>query len=257
MLIAQITDLHLGERLRIDGRDVDPAARLAEAVEHLNRLAPRPDFVVVTGDLTAEGRPEDYAAVAEGLAGLAMPFTVIPGNHDEREALRAAFPDLAWSEPSGGFLHHVIALGPLRLIALDTVVPGESGGALCAARLDWLRARLDEAPGQPTLIAMHHPPVSVGIEEFDAVSCRDGPALAALLRRYDNVEAVICGHVHRPISLRWAGTVLHVTPSSTYQYALDLREGQALRPVDEPRWLRLLTWLPESGLVSHLSPVTA
>ena len=66
---------------------------------------------------------------------------------------------------------------------------------------------------------------------------------------------MICGHVHRPISLRWAGTVLHVTPSSGYQYALDLREGQALRAVDEPRAARLLTWMPESGLVSHLSPI--
>ena len=255
MLIAQITDTHLGERLRIDGQEVDPAARLGEAVAHINGLAPRPDFVVATGDLTADGRPEDYALVAEQLGRLAMPFTVIPGNHDEREALRAAFPNRPWAELPGGFLHHVVALEPLRLIALDTIIPGESGGALCAERLAWLEAQLDEAPGQPTLIAMHHPPVSIGIEAFDAVACRDGPALGALLRGYDCVEAVICGHVHRPISLRWAGTVVHVSPSSSYQYALELRDGQPLRPVDEPRAIRLLTWLPDSGLVAHLSPI--
>ena len=253
MLIAQITDMHLGERLEIGGRDIDPAARLAEVVAHINGLDPRPDFVIATGDLTADGRPEDYAQVAALLAGLAMPFTVIPGNHDERAALRAAFPDVPWSEPPGGFLQQAIALGPLRLIALDTVVPGEGHGALCAERLAWLEARLSEAPSEPTLIAMHHPPLAIGIPEFDEQSCRDGPALGTLLRGYDNVEAVICGHVHRPISVRWAGTVVHVSPSSSYQYALDFRD-RPLLAADEPRALRLLTWMPESGLVSHLSP---
>ena len=255
MLIAQITDSHLGYDLEIDGRPIDAADRLAEAVTHINGLDPRPDFVIVTGDLTADGQPEDYDRLAALLDGLAMPFSLIPGNHDSREALRDAFPALSWSEPPGGFLHHEIALGPLRLIALDTLVPGAEGGALCDARLAWLEERLAAAPEQPTVIAMHHPPVAVGIPEFDRMGCRDGPALGALLRRYGSIEAVICGHVHRPISLRWAGTVVHVTPSVSYQYSLEMRAGEPLEAVEETRAVRLLAWLPGSGLASHLSPI--
>ena len=255
MLIAQITDMHLGWKHRLGGEEIDSHARLARAVAHLNGLDPGPDFVIGTGDLTLDGRPEEYAALKAALDGLAMPYSLIPGNHDLREPMRAAFPDLAWSEPDDGFLHHVVELGPLRLIALDTLDPGEHGGALCDARLAWLAARLEEQTEVPTVIAMHHPPLAVGIPLFDGMACRDGPALGGLLAMRDNVEAVICGHVHRAISLRWSGTVVHVTPSPSYQYNLAMREDERLTPVDEPAACRLLLWLPESGLVSHLTTI--
>lgn len=255
MLIAQITDMHLGLTRQVGQVEIDPAARLARAVRHLNGLDPRPDFVICTGDLTERGEPDDYAELAALLAELAMPFALIPGNHDRREPLRAAFPALPWGDGADGLLCHEIDLGALRLIALDTLLPGEEGGELGAAQLAWLEGRLAQAGGERVLVAMHHPPIAVGIPAFDDMNCRDGEALGALLGRHAGIEAVICGHVHRAISLRWAGTALHVTPSTAYQYSLSMREGAGLRRVDETPACRLLTWLPGTGLVSHLSPI--
>lgn len=257
MLIAQITDMHVGLDIRVGSERIDTAARLERAVAHLNRLDPRPDFVIATGDLTADGRPSEYATLADLLGRLVMPFTLLPGNHDARASLCEAFPDMAWDgaghEPAA--LFHEYDLEPLWLFALDTLAPGEHHGELGQDQLDWLDGRLGARNGRPSLVAMHHPPVAVGIPAFDAMNCTDGAALGAVLERHRGVEAVICGHVHRPVSLRWAGTVLHVTPSSSYQYGLAMRENEALRPVDETPAVRLLAWLPETGLVSHLSPI--
>src|SRR5260370_12491037 len=88
-----------------------------------------------------------------------MPVYVIPGNHDSREGLSRAFADRGYLPTSGGFLHYTVEEWPVRLIGLDTQVPGQPGGRLCAERLARLHARLREAPARPTLGFMHHPPV--------------------------------------------------------------------------------------------------
>src|SRR5512147_468103 len=130
MLIAQISDLHL----RADGTPVggrfDSRAALAACVAHLNLLDPRPDAVLATGDLADRGRPEDYATLRAAFATLAMPVHVIPGNHDAREPLRAAFAGWGRLPAFGEFLHHTVEDGPVRLIGLDTVIPGEDGGRM-------------------------------------------------------------------------------------------------------------------------------
>src|SRR5882757_2725244 len=142
-----------------------------------------------------------------------MPVHLIPGNHDAREALREAFADHAYL-PRTGFLHYTIETLPVRLIALDTLVPGKGYGALCRERLDWLEARLSESD-RPTILFMHHPPFDCGIDAFDDAKLNEGgERLAALVRRHDNVEHVMCCHVHRPIQVRWAGTMASIAPST-------------------------------------------
>jgi len=136
-----------------------------------------------------------------------MPVLVIPGNHDDRANLVRAFDDHAYLPRDGGFLQYTVDDWPVRLVALDTVVPGESGGRLCADRLAWLDARLGEAPGGPTLVFMHHPPFATGIVAMDAMGLEDPAALATVLRRHPHVEGITCGHIHRTIvrRLRSAG----------------------------------------------------
>ena len=253
MIVAQITDLHLGGPIAVAGSAVDPRASLDRAVAHLNQRRPAPDLVLVTGDLTQEGGPEEYADARAGLAALDMPAYVIPGNHDDRANMAAAFGADGYLPKDGGFLHYVIDGRPLRILALDTHVPGESGGALCDERLAWLERRLAEEPERPTLIAMHHPPFATGIPAFDAIGCRGGDALGDLVVRYHNIEGVLCGHVHRAMDMRWRGTVVSVTPSTVYQYPLELGEGAKFVPVPEPAACRLCLWTPGVGLVSHLS----
>src|SRR5258708_7594359 len=165
MLIAQISDMHVkAEGELLYGR-IDTAGFLERAAAHVMALDPRPDVVLATGDLVEGGKPEEYALLRRLLAPLAMPVYLIPGNHDGRDALRAAFLDHAYL-PQSGFLQYTLEGLPVRLIALDTLVPGKTHGELCAERLDWLEARLGEGD-RPTILFMHHPPFDCGIAGFD------------------------------------------------------------------------------------------
>jgi 3',5'-cyclic AMP phosphodiesterase CpdA len=251
MLIAQISDPHIKPEGQLAYRQVDTAKLLARAVEHVCRLEPRPDVVLGTGDLVDAGRAEEYRHLARLLAPLPMPVYLIPGNHDQREAMVASLPGHAYL-PRSGFLHYVIDEHPLRLIALDTLVTGQPGGALGAERLAWLDARLGEAE-RPTAIFMHHPPFATGIEYMDGQGLADGEAMRGVLARHSHVEAVLCGHLHRPIHLRWAGTVVTTAPSPAHQVTLDLRAGAPLTFTMEPPAILLHVWRPDTGLVTHTS----
>ena len=151
MIIAQITDTHIKPPGQFAYRVVDTATCLRAAVRALDRLVPAPAAVVVTGDLVDRGLPEEYAHLRALLEPLRMPVYLIPGNHDDRDALRAGFKEDGYF-PASGFLHYTADIGPLRLVALDTLVPGEGGGELCEARLEWLAAALGaSALAQPSL----------------------------------------------------------------------------------------------------------
>jgi 3',5'-cyclic AMP phosphodiesterase CpdA len=145
---------------------------------------------------------------------------------------------------------------PVRLVALDTLVPGAPGGRLCAERLAWLDARLAEERGRPTLVFMHHPPFVTGMRAMDAMGLEGKTDLAAVIGRHQQVEGVVCGHLHRPITRRFAGTVATTCPATAHQLALDLAPAPRLAVVMEPPACMLHVWLgPEAGLVSHLSVI--
>src|SRR4030095_6073940 len=143
MLIAQITDTHLKLRGKLAYKRVDTAQMLRACVDKLVKLDPQPDLIVHTGDLTDFGLPEEYANLQAILAPLKARILAIPGNHDEREAMRAAFAAGGYF-PAQGSLHYAVERGPLRFVGLDTLVPGEGGGELCAERLAWLDGMLAE-----------------------------------------------------------------------------------------------------------------
>lgn len=255
MLIAQISDLHVMAPGKLAYGRVDTAAYLEQAVETLLALDPLPDLVVATGDLADGGAPAPYAELRRLLAPLPMPVYLLPGNHDERAALRAAFPEADYLRRDPDFLHYDVDLGGLRLIALDSLVPGAVHGALCPRRLAWLEARLGEAPETPVLLCLHHPPFRSGIAHMDAHGLREGgEALAALVARHPRVERVLCGHLHRSIQARWAGTLAVTAPSTAHQLGLDLRPGAGLSLHLEPPGLLLHHWTEGQGLVTHLLP---
>ena len=254
MLIAQISDTHIKPEGQIAYGRVDTAVFLAKAVAHLNALQPRPDMILVTGDLVDAGAPVEYTRLRTLLAPLEMPFYLIPGNHDARDPLRAAFADHRYL-PASGFLQYTIEAQAVRLIALDTLVPGQGHGELCTERLDWLEARLAEQD-RPTILFMHHPPFECGLAYMDRERLRDGAdRLAAIVGRHPNVERVLCGHVHRSIQVRWAGTIAASAPSTAHQLTLDLDPAAPLTYRMEPPGALLHAWRPGTGLVSHLSPI--
>lgn len=250
MLIAQITDLHIKPPGVQAFGHVDTARFLAEAVASLNALDPEPDVVIASGDLTDLGDPAEYAHLRQLLRGLKPPLFVVPGNHDERMALRAAFADASYL-PAEGYLHYTVETWPLRLIGLDSVEAGEPRGRLCAERLAWLSDRLGEQPDRPTLIFMHHPPFATGIEHMDDMRLADGEVLAAVVARYPAVERILCGHVHRSIQARFAGTLASTAPSTAHQVSLDLRPGAAESFMMEPPGYHLHLWRPGTGVVTH------
>jgi 3',5'-cyclic AMP phosphodiesterase CpdA len=254
-LLAQVTDMHIKAEGMLSYRVVDTAGALARCVAHLMALPQRPDAVLLTGDLTDFGRPEEYAQLARLLAPLTMPFYLIPGNHDGRDGLRAAFPGHAYLRQRDETIDFVIDDWPLRIVALDTVVPMKSGGALRMHQLEWLDLVLSAAPARPTLIALHHPPFSTGIGHMDDIGLANPAALEAVVRRHSQVELVTGGHLHRVIQKRFGGTIASTCPSPSHQVALDLDDAAASRFVMEPPGFQLHLWRPGIGLVTHTATI--
>lgn len=252
MLFAQITDLHIrSPGLTVAGR-VQTADFLARAVAKLNRLDPQPDFLLITGDLVDRGTADEYAYLAECLTPLAMPVRLAVGNHDGRDGFRATFGVNDYWDPAEPFVQYALDAGPVRLLVLDTLDMGKPSGALCDQRLDWLAARLAEDRKVPTVIALHHPPVSVGMNMMDSIGLLHGAArLHGLIAAAPNVERLLAGHLHRSVTVRFAGTVLDVMPGVAHQCHLDLAEGVPQQLILEPPMIQLHLWVEGTGVVSH------
>lgn len=250
MLIAQISDTHLATPGRtVNG--IDPAVQLARALEMVRgRLDPKVDMVLLTGDLTNGGEGDGYQRLRQITDGLGCPAYVIPGNHDDREGLRAAFADQPWM-PASGFLCYAVDTPEVRVLCLDTLHDGHEGGRLCAERLGWLRGALADGQGKPTLIAMHHPPFLGGLNGFDRDPLEGAAELADLLRQHPEVERVACGHFHRPMVAQWAGHAVTVAPSTAFHIRLTLQADARHKLSDEPLGFQMHQWVPGQGLVTH------
>lgn len=255
MIVAQITDLHLtGEGSLAEGR-IDTAAGLTRCIAQIIRLDPPPDALMITGDLANLGRPEEYMHLRRILAPLALPTFIIPGNHDDRSVLRAAFDDYNYLPKRGSFLHYVVDDFPLRIIALDTVVASQGYGALCAERLDWIETRLAEANAQPTLIFMHHPPFATGIAHMDAMRLLEGAdAFGAIVAHHPQIKLIACGHVHRTIVTEYHGKPTVICPSTAHQIVLSLNPNGPAEYNFEPPGFMLHVW-DGTRIVTHTIPV--
>jgi 3',5'-cyclic AMP phosphodiesterase CpdA len=214
--IVQLSDPHLGATWN----GIDPRPRLERTVGAVAALRPRPDAVLVTGDLAEHGAESEYADVREALASLAAPVHVLPGNHDDRAHLRAAFelPGEA-DEP----IQYSVDAGAFRVVVLDTTRPGEDEGELDARRLGWLEQELATPGDKPVLLAMHHPPLVTGVPVLDrlALPAPDRDALARVLAGHDEVACVLTGHLHRTISGRIGVHRVFVAASTYLQARLD------------------------------------
>lgn len=253
MIIAQISDLHL----RTDGRllkgKIDSVAALEDAIAHLNARSPRPDLVLATGDLVNKAHVQDYQIMRREFDRIEMPVYVIPGNHDDRDMMRENFADLGYLPEEGPFLHYVLEDHPVRLIGLDTKREDHDGGEMCEERLQWLDMQLSAAPDKPTLIFMHHPPFKSGIEFMDKQGFINADKMEALVRGHSQVQGVVCGHMHRTMSVSWGGTLACVSSSLSFQMNLDLMPGNPSSFMLEPAACPMYLWDEDHGLVAHTS----
>ena len=211
-------------------------------------MDPAPDAILVSGDVADVPDPAVYARARELLDEAGLPLMVIPGNHDDRDLLVAAFGPL----PLAG------RAGPLRLLGVDTSRPGRADGRLEDHDIEWLDAELGADTETPTVLAMHHPPVHTGIRALDAIGlpAADRVAASDLLRRHPQVQTVACGHVHRAMATALGGAAVVIAPGVSSQLRLDLRPQDDL-PIEmtsEPSGLALHV-LVDGAIRSHFQPV--
>lgn len=256
MLIAQATDIHIG--FEPDNPDEHNMLRLRAVVDHMLTGPNRPDMLLLTGDLTENGDDESFARLAEAVAHCPFPVWPMVGNHDDREALVRAFPQTPQHD---GFIQYALDAGDVRLLLLDTLEPKRHGGAFCETRAAWLADQLAADKTRPTAIVMHHPPFPCGIPWMDTDPDEPWVArFAEAIKGADNLAAIVCGHLHRPISTRFRGIPAAVCPSTAPTVALDLRPISAESPdgrcliSDEPAGYALHSW-SQGELLTHYETV--
>jgi 3',5'-cyclic-AMP phosphodiesterase len=226
ILLAQLSDLHIGA----NENGVDPVPHLQAVVEAVRSLPNQPDAVLVSGDLTDDGADAGYRVARGLLERLDAPLHVLPGNHDDRGRLRAAFglPGEG-NEP----IRYSADVGELRLVVFDSNVPGQDPGRYDAEQLRWLDEELREQPRRPTLLALHHPPLATGIEEWDGINLEPGQReqLAAVVARHPQLRVIVGGHLHRVAASALAGVPVLAVPSTYLQARPDFEtEGVELVP---------------------------
>ncbi|GGK51646.1 phosphodiesterase [Salinarimonas ramus] len=251
-LLAQLSDLHIREGGALAYGLVDTRAFLARAVDHLNALLPRPDAVVVSGDLVDLGTASEYAMARAELDRLAMPWLPIPGNHDGDAFWDACADRMAAPVRGVGWVARV---ADTRIVLLDTRVPDALGGAIDETRARWLSERLSESDA-PALLVMHHPPIPTGIGHMDAIGLDGVDRLEAALAAGPAPMAILCGHIHRMIVGRLGATPVIVAPSPAHAVTLDLAPDAPSTFHLEPPGV-LLHAVSGGRLVTHLSFVGA
>ena len=240
MLIAQISDTHVVAAHESDAHHA--ARKLRAVIADINALDPRPDILLATGDLVNDESPAQYAMLAAILAEAAMPVHLVPGNHDHRGRLRAAFPAHAYLGHGDGPIQYALDGYPVRILALDTLIPGSPGGEIDAARIAWADAQLASMPDHPTLVALHHPPFRFGMANFDTLGFTGAEPFEAMIARHRHVVRIVCGHVHRAITVAFGNTTATVCPSTVYAYAAALHGEFRFDKTAEPPGYQLHFW---------------
>ena len=256
VLVAQISDLHIKPVGMRAYRRVDTAAALARCVKELNRFTPRPDLVVISGDLVDAPSQSAYEHLLQLLAPLEIPFAAAPGNHDDRDLMRAALPD-GYASQSGA-LNSLRAIGALDAVLVDSMTPGRDYGTLERETLVWLEAVLAAAPRRPALLFLHHPPFVTGIEHMDVQNLRNAGELAAILQRHRRVRLVAAGHVHRAVATNFAGASATICPAPNHAVALDLEARLPPSFNIEPPAFHLHVWSAGEdfgSVVTHWVPI--
>lgn len=233
MSVVQFTDTHVVRR-GATHFGCDTASELRDAVAAVNALERSPDYVVVTGDLVDRGERAEYERFAEAMADLHVPYYVIPGNHDDRDALRAVLAPATYGDSTGARIRYAIGDRTIRFVGLDAKRRVSPGAELDRESLAWLEATLASSAA-PTIVGLHHPPFRTGLHYLDAFGFRGRRELRAIVDRHPGVGRVIGGHVHCVRGERWTYALACSAPSTAPQrIPLVCREGRILGMRTEP-----------------------
>ena len=248
MKLLQVTDLHfVPPGVRLLG--LDPKARLEACIDDINEHHGDAVHCFFTGDLADRGHPDAYAALRDTLEGLQVPYSLLIGNHDNRENFCTAFPEAPCD--AMGFVQKVLELPRGVALLLDTHEPGQGWGSYCADRCAWLRARLTEYEGQPVYIFMHHPPFEIGIPSLDRIRLVESNGFEEVVGSSNGVQHIFFGHVHRPVSGSWHGIPYSALRATAHQVPLDFGDRRKVPYSLEPPAYAVITIEAEQTTV-HL-----
>lgn len=269
-LLAQLTDTHVLDPLSDETRYVDNNGRLAEAVMAINAESPQPDAVLATGDLVNWGHQPEYDQLATLLEPLDAPVLALPGNHDDRARIRAAFPATPWADTEHASWQSQV--GNVCVIGLDSTIPGQPGAEFDATREHWLAEALatvnhsavtestatasgDDSGQSQAVLALHHPPFQTGIGWMDKSGFKGVDRLVAMLRAHGGIDRLICGHLHRPISSAVAGIPAQVGLSTIQHVGLDLEPDAPITLINDPAGFMLhqftgATWVTHTRYIA-------
>ncbi|WP_372983652.1 metallophosphoesterase [Microbacterium sp.] len=253
-VIIHVSDPHfLAGGARLGGR-YDVESNFARTLEAIRAVHPHPSAIVITGDLADLGEPDAYRRLRRAVEPVAQKLgtTVVwvAGNHDERPALREGLLDLpATEEPVTGEWD----LDGLRLIALDTSVPGWHHGDLDPGQLSWLAEILKQPAPHGTLLAMHHPPLPSHLPLFDILELRHQDELAEVIRDTD-VRGILAGHLHYSSHGTFAGVPVSVSSATCYTMNV-ARPAADVNGMDAAQAFQIVHVRPET--ITHtVVPVT-
>ncbi|UWQ82164.1 phosphodiesterase [Leisingera caerulea] len=221
MKLIWMSDLHFEAEGLVQGHD--PRLRLQAAVGYIAEHHADAAACLITGDLVETGSERNYKRLREALSGLPMPVLPLAGNHDDRRVLRDVLPLPDSAMP--GFVQYRADFEDLWVLCLDTLIPSQAAGILCQERMGWLAAELAALEGRPAIVAMHHPPVKLGLPMLDPDNLQNGNELLDLLAGFPNVLHLLAGHVHRPCSGTARGIPFATAKSVLYQ-----------APPPQPEW---------------------
>ncbi len=224
MKIIQISDFHLRGDGKLSFYKADTMAAMNDTVNYFCGLKnyDLPDFFVVTGDISEGGKREGYERVREALNRMPRPVYIVPGNHDKRDFFLEIFGrEAPVEEDIRPYICYTLDDYPVRVIVLDTSIPGCHSGGLSDKAAQWLERKIQEYPEKPTMVFTHHPPFESGLPAMDE-GFENADRLAEILHLHENVQ-LCCGHMHTPIFTVWKGIPCVTCPSVAMQMEVDFR----------------------------------
>ena len=214
--LVQITDTHIVERGTLLYGMADTARHLAETVSEINAMRPRPDAVLITGDLVEHPGPATYSHFRDLIEPLQMPVYVMPGNHDDPGIMWGYFRDTRMFPAKPPHYQYAIEGLPFRVLMLNSHLDNSELPQYGARRLQWLEQQLSGSD-RPTLIAIHHPPFQTGIGFIDMVGPDWYRGLGEVVGRHPQVLKIVCGHGHSDLHGRLGRVPVHMVGSTAHQ----------------------------------------
>lgn len=246
LLVAQITDIHLFADANQKLLGLATLNSFYAALDQLKKLSPRPDLLLLTGDLSQDGRPESYQRLVDLLSPLRIPTYWLPGNHDKPMVMQqvlnqgAIFPEKSFT--AGGW----------QFLLLNSHVPGRVYGRLSQETLSWLELQLQYNHKRPTIIAFHHPPFLVNSDWLDGSMLQNSEELFAVIERHPQVQLVLFGHIHQEFERQRRGVCYLGSPSTSIQF--EPRSDQFTLAQTEPGF-RLLNLYPDGAFETWVERV--